>query len=65
MGFTPDTSLGPGNKVLLQKLGMLQVSSSAREGGMAIMVQGYAFLLLLFHWLGLVCPPEHLSFNKA
>lgn len=32
---------------------------------MAVMVQGYAFLLLLFNWLGLVCPPEHLSFNKA
>lgn len=31
---------------------------------MAIMVQGYAFLLL-FHWLGLVCPPEHVSFYKA
>lgn len=29
------------------------------------MVQGYAFLLLLFHWLGLVCCPEYLSFNKV
>lgn len=32
---------------------------------MAIKVQGYAFLLLVFQWLGLVCPPEHLSFNKT
>lgn len=32
---------------------------------MAIMVQSYAFFLLFFHWLGLVCPPEQLSLNKA
>lgn len=61
-------------KVLLQELEVLQVSGSAREAGLVIVVQGYVytssfpkykFLLLLFHRLGLVYPPEHLSFCKA
>lgn len=61
-------------KVLLQELEALCVSSPAREAGLAIVARGYActsslpkyeFLLLLFHRLGLVCPPQRLSLRKA
>lgn len=61
-------------KVLLQELEALWVSSPAWEAGLAIVARGYTctsslpryeFLLLLFHRLGLVCPPECLSLCKA
>lgn len=60
-------------KGFLQELEVHQVSGPAWEAGLAVMAQGYTCasslpkykFLLLFHQLGLICHPKHLSLCKA